>query len=515
MKRALLPYFLVFLLLLPASAAGQRPRRNRGAESVQDTPRNYESLIRQRSELTAKEAQLKNKLDEARGLFSPTAPGNEALGNKIVELENNLFALRSQLDDLDTVIASMEETETDSVRESPTESGKAMIVANRYFYENLSGDDYALLLTAQRNEQKADRLLGILRSNYDQLSVLIPVYYLAEKGQQADSLFSRIDRLAAENEILADSIGSIWSTIFDTKIYAYNYILDKCGEKELLAEQERQMNNLLMLQSEIEGEYMYEEAALYALQKLLTTGYEQRLADIAGLREAADSLGNLIPPTSHIEDYFLPVIDTRERMFYDFADVEITRPARYSSANPIPPVEIFPRGDIYRILLGAYSKAQPVSAFRGAYPLSHEVKNDRKHYYYAGGYRIYTEAQDAAARLKRSGFRNPRIVAWHDGRYHDEPVQRGPADGGNTKKPDNRVHYMVEITGAGDNLSRVVKDVIAKQGAGKEISRSSDPVNGESVFVVGAFNNRSLAESLVNEILSVDPGLSVTLVSVP
>lgn len=515
MKRVLSPYLLVFLLLLPASSAGQRPRRNRSVESVQDTPRNYESLIRQRKELTVKEAQLINRLDQARELFSPDAPGNEALGNKIVELENALFALRSQLDELDALIAPLEEVGMVALREVPAEAGKAMIVANRYFHENLSEEDYELLLTAQLNEQKVDRLLGSLRNNYDQLSALIPVYYLAPKGQQADSLFSRIDRLAEENEILADSIGSVWSTIFDTKIYAYNYILDKCGEKELLAEQERQMNNLLMLQSEIEGEYMYEEAALYALQKLLITGYEQRMADIAGLREAADSLGNLVPPTSHIADYFLPVLDTRKRMFYDFADVELTRPARYSSANPIPPLEIFPRGDMYRILLGAYSKAQPVSVFRGAYPLSHEVKDDRKHYYYAGGYRTYTEAENAAARLKKSGFRNPRVVAWHDGKYHDEPAHRVSADGGNTKKPDNRVHYMIEITGAGDNLSRVVKDVIAKQGAGKEISRSSDPVNGESVFVVGAFNNRSLAESLVNEILSVDPGLSVTLVSVP
>ena len=63
------------------------------------------------------------------------------------------------------------------------------------------------------------------------------------------------------------------------------------------------MNNMLLLEAEIEGEYMYEEVARYALQKLLIAGYEIRIADRAGLTGAADSLNSLTPPTSHIDDY--------------------------------------------------------------------------------------------------------------------------------------------------------------------------------------------------------------------
>ena len=288
-------------------------------------------------------------------------------------------------------------------------------------------------------------------------------------------------------------------------------MLDKNGESDILAVQEKQMNNMLLLEAEIEGEYMYEEVARYALQKLLIAGYEIRIADRAGLTGAADSLNSLTPPTSHIDDYFLPVLNTRERMFYDFADAQIVRPAKYANINQVPQVEIFPRGSMYRILLGAYSRPQPVSVFRNVYPLSQETKADRKHYYYAGGYATYAEAEEAAARLKRQGFRNPRVVAWHDGLYDAAP---GAESGSAVTEPSTRIRYRVEIGGAGESLSRVVRDVISTQAAGKEVSRTADPETGEPLFVVGSFNNKTLAEALVQDIDTVEPGLTIRIVAV-
>ena len=294
----------------------------------------------------------------------------------------------------------------------------------------------------------------------------------------------------------------------------YSRVLDKNGEGDILAVQEKQMNNMLLLEAEIEGEYMYEEVARYALQKLLIAGYEIRIADRAGLTGAADSLNSLTPPTSHIDDYFLPVLDTRERMFYDFADAQIVRPAKYANINQVPQVEIFPRGSMYRILLGAFSRRQPVSVFRSVYPLSQETKADRKHYYYAGGYATYAEAEEAAARLKRQGFRNPRVVAWHDGLYDAAP---GAESGSAVTEPSGqttRIRYRVEIGGAGESLSRVVRDVISTQAAGKVVSRTADPETGEPLFVVGSFNNKTLAEARVQDIDPVEPGLTIRLVAV-
>ena len=415
MERRVLKYFLLLSLLAPLTLAAQRPAKGRKTVVQQPAPVSYDSLAMRRNELAGKEARLKERLDEARELFSSDSPGKEALGANIVELEQALFDVRADLESLSETMARMEREQGFSLPVMPAataaaDNGKTMLVDNDYFRDNLSAADYKQLLAAQKKESEVAELIRKLQENYDQMALLLPVYHVAVKGPQADSLHARITALAAENERLAPAIGDLWQSVFDTKVYAYNYVLDKNGESDILAVQEKQMNNMLLLEAEIKGEYMYEEVARYALQKLLIAGYEIRIADRAGLTGAADSLNSLTPPTSHIDDYFLPVLDTRERMFYDFADAQIVRPAKYANINQVPQVEIFPRGSMYRILLGAYSRPQPVSVFRNVYPLSQETKADRKHYYYAGGYATYAEAEEAAARLKRQGFRNPRGV---------------------------------------------------------------------------------------------------------
>lgn len=520
MKRRTVLICLFLLLLLPAATLrAQKPGRNRREAAEQPVLPSYDSLVVQRGTLAAREARIEKRLDEARQLFTADAPGRDALGANIVELERQLFEVREELESLAATMTDMEREQGFSLplvqqeTNETTGNGNRMLVRNRYFSDNLPVADYRQLLGAQEKEVRVAELLAALRENYGRMTVLLTAYQTAQKGPQADSIYSGIRTLAAANDKLAGIIGDVWSEIFDTKVYAYNYVLDKNGENDLLALQEKQMNDLLLLEAEIEGEYMYEEAARYALQKLLVSGYETRIADRAGLKEAADSLNSLTPPTDRIEDYFLPVLDTRERMFYDFADAQIVRPARYKGIGEVPQVEIFPRGSMYRILLGAYSRAQPVSVFRNVYPLSQEVKADRKHYYYAGGYATYAEAEAAAARLKRQGFRNPRVVAWHNGRYDDAPgaerTQTGTVDNG------TRIRYRVEIGGAGENLSRVVRDVIATRAAGKELSRTSEPATGAPLFVVGSFNNKALAESLVNDIGTVEPGLTLRIVTVP
>ena len=519
MERRVLKYFLLLSLLAPLTLAAQRPAKGRKTVVQQPAPVSYDSLAMRRNELAGKEARLKGRLDEARELFSSDSPGKEALGANIVELEQALFDVRADLESLSETMARMEREQGFSLPVMPAataaaDNGKTMLVDNDYFRDNLSAADYKQLLAAQKKESEVAELIGKLQENYDQMALLLPVYHVAVKGPQADSLHARITALAAENERLAPAIGDLWQSVFDTKVYAYNYVLDKNGESDILAVQEKQMNNMLLLEAEIEGEYMYEEVARYALQKLLIAGYEIRIADRAGLTGAADSLNSLTPPTSHIDDYFLPVLDTRERMFYDFADAQIVRPAKYANINQVPQVEIFPRGSMYRILLGAYSRPQPVSVFRNVYPLSQETKADRKHYYYAGGYATYAEAEEAAARLKRQGFRNPRVVAWHDGLYDAAP---GAESGSAVTEPSGqttRIRYRVEIGGAGESLSRVVRDVISTQAAGKEVSRTADPETGEPLFVVGSFNNKTLSEALVQDIDTVEPGLTIRIVAV-
>lgn len=116
--------------------------------------------------------------------------------------------------------------------------------------------------------------------------------------------------------------------------------------------------------------------------------------------------------------------------------------------------------------------------------------------------------------LNGEGFRNPRVVAWHDGLYDAAP---GAESGSAVTEPSGqttRIRYRVEIGGAGESLSRVVRDVISTQAAGKEVSRTADAETGEPLFVVGSFNNKTLAEALVQDIDTVEPGLTIRIVAV-
>lgn len=507
---------ITICLLLPEAVSAQRPQRDKKrdkTEAVQPQP-TYEDMLDKCTELKRSEITIEKQLSEARELFSAGGPGKENLGNRIMELEKQLFSLREELDTLTERINVMEQEQGYS-RPAPMPvttdrtPKKAMLTANAYFRDNMQADDYALLMKAQSQETAAAATAAEIKSNYDRMAILLSTYYIVDKGPQADSIYNIIVSLADANETLAASLANVWNGIFETKIYSYNYILDKNGERVLLEDQERQMNNLRLLESETNGEYMYNSLARYALEKLLITGYETRIADMAGLSEAVDSLGSLVPPTQHIDDFFLKKLDTRERMFYDLSDVELVKPAKYANTNRIPKVEIFPRGSIYRILLGAYSRPQPVSIFKGAYPMSQETKADKKHYYYAGGYSTLEEASAAAARLKKQGFRNPQVVAWHDGVYD------GAASGqSKNSATTGTVKYRIEITGAGDSLSRMVRDAITNQAAGKEISRLVNAENGETMFIVGSFNTKALADTLAADITAADPSLNIKVVPI-
>ena len=522
MKRIVLPLMAAVIATLCYPVHGQHSGRIKEPTSppaVQEASQHitYDSLAVRRNEMITEEARIKSRLDEARKAYAENTPDKGNIATKIIELEKSLYDIRNSLDSLIARMTVMEQQQGYSLPILNTgyitsDTGSTMLVDNNYFRDNLTQSDYRQLLDAQNAETKVSVMVQTIQQNYAHLASLVNEYGKASKGPYADSLYSAIKTIQAENIHLASELGTEWSKVFDTKVYAYNYILDKNNETELLILQEEQMNNLRLLETEIRGEYMYDALAVYALQKLFLTKYETRLADLANLTEAADSLGSLIPPTSHINDFFVPSLNTEERIFYDFIDAQIIKPSRYTSSSQIKTVEIFPRGSMYRILLGAYTKPQPVSIFRSVYPLFREVKGDKKNYYYTGGYATFEEATAAAARLKKAGFRNPRVVAWHNGIYDPAPgTGDTPVTG---TRPNTKIRYRVEINGAGESLSGAVRDVIFTQAAGKEISRITSPDTGEPLFVVGAFNNKALAEALVNGIGAIDPTLTLRVVEI-
>lgn len=184
MERRVLKYFLLLSLLAPLTLAAQRPAKGRKTVVQQPAPVSYDSLAMRRNELAGKEARLKERLDEARELFSSDSPGKEALGANIVELEQALFDVRADLESLSETMARMEREQGFSLPVMPAataaaDNGKTMLVDNDYFRDNLSAADYKQLLAAQKKESEVAELIGKLQENYDQMALLLPVYHVA------------------------------------------------------------------------------------------------------------------------------------------------------------------------------------------------------------------------------------------------------------------------------------------------------------------------------------------------
>ena len=90
----------------------------------------------------------------------------------------------------------------------------------------------------------------------------------------------------------------------------------------------------------------------------------------------------------------------------------------YSADNPIPIDEPLPDGVVYKIQLGAFAKALPVSTFKGLTPLSGEKLENGVTKYYAGLFRLYGDADDALRKVREYGFKDAYIIAF----YNCKPV---------------------------------------------------------------------------------------------
>lgn len=505
--------YIVFLVLLSAAAvSGQRPAlRIAGLEGDE----RYGALTSRLDTLSAREESVGARIKQIRKLFADNAPGKENYSDELILLEIELYKLRDTISIVARDISAVEQEwvirnmrSGNAGEDRPAvNGGTPYLVRNDFFREALPPEEYRQLFSVQEMEREAGRIMGSIKDNYDRMRAVDSVYRNAAR-EQADSLYASLSGLAAENEGLAGWMSEVWDEVFDTKIYLYNYILDSEGMTDTMAEAERLMSDMNLRVGETRGRYMYDAVAAYPFQKSLLLRYETALATYAGLHRAVDSLRNAASEVAAPEGYLLPVIDTSERLFLDYAGIAVAKPPVYNTSNPIPATEIYAKGTIYRILLGVYSKPQAVSLFRGVFPLSVERKDDTKYYYYAGGFPSHEEAAGAADELKKLGFGNPRIVAWYDGVYHDT------SDASKTlqRTVEASVKYRVEITGAADGLGEQVRAAIEEAAPGKEISKVTGQDGVSPVFVVGSFDDTATARSVADAIIAADPSLGTTVV---
>lgn len=496
---------LLWLLgsLLPFFSYAQNPPNALG----------YNELLSRRSSLNEKQDSIQARLATVRKLFSSDQSKQEEYGAEIMRLERELFGLR---DSLNSLGAEMKKYEDEGVTAEvpalgkPASTGKdtsqPYFVSTDYIRGSLPKAEYDQLQRSQEAEKVVASQLAAVKYNYDLMAGVDSLYAKAERGARADSLFLRMSRLSDANDALVRSLSETWMQAFDYKIYTYNYVLDRDNRTDILIDMERAMRELVSEMGEVRGEYMYDAVAFYPFQKKLILEYETRIADDAGLKRAADSL-RAVSRALDERAYFLPYVNTEERIFIDYGDYVVTNPSIYNNSNPIPATEIHQKGTVYRVFVGAFSQVQPVSTFRNVSPVSRELKEDKRHYYYIGGYRTMDEAEHAASKLKTHGFRNPRVVVWVDGVYSDKPSATQTVGSKNVPKTS----YRIEIRGVQGALSPAVTSLIKDKAQGKEISRVSDQETGKQLFTVGFFDKQASAETLMNEIAETDRTLDIRI----
>ena len=213
--------------------------------------------------------------------------------------------------------------------------------------------------------------------------------------------------------------------------------------------------------------------------------------------DPADSLRGVAAQLDGI-DFRLPRIDVAQRYFLDYDSIAFSATPNYSYQHPIPECRVYEHGTIYRILLGTFNTKRAVSTFRGAYPLSYLVGEDKKWCYYAGGFATREEAEAAQKLLKSKGFVRPEIVVWTDGAYRN--LSRDPEA--------QQIAYRVEITGT-EALPDVVKTVITEAAEGCELSRV-----GQQLFVVGMFDDKAVADRVAAAIIQADPSLEIKVAEI-
>ena len=491
-------YILVVVLgLVPCLAGAQVKPRVVGLGGNAE----YMQLLERELELSLRADSLEGAVTRLREEFRTNPGDRRAFAERILALENEALEIGNLAGSVAVRVREIEEAfildnlQNAEAGDEGAEAGigasdeqSADFVRNGIFRRLLPGEDYAALLRAQAGEGTAVALLMRYLENYGTIAALAKEYAAVDNAVAADSIFTSYIALEKNNADVADSLGVAWRRVFDNKLFAYNYLLQTQNRPQLLAmmeSAERDTRDEIARRRPVSAS---EEVVAYFEQKALMFEYETAIAQMFGLGAAADSLRRAADVLERLERP-MPEGKIEERLFIEYAGIAVHNPPVYNAANPIPEVEVYRRGVVYRIMLNSYTVRQAVSLFKGLAPLAYR-QEDGRWIYYAGGFADFDSSETALGDMKKRGFRNAKIVVWHDGQalVLDE-------------KPTEGVSWRVEIDST--QLTDEIRVAISEANSGADISRSGD------TFIVGPFQTPFEAEKVAGAIRKADPAVTV------
>ena len=473
----------------------------------------YMSLLEEDARLQIREDSVVHAVEGMRRQLRENPEEGRKFADEILELENRIFEIRTAkgrlIDRINTIeqnwvlanlngtVAPPESSETEAP-EIPEGQKVRNLVENTWFRNELPEADYAALLKAQQLETTALRCAERYLSNYETLEQLADSYREATVEAEAVEIYDRYRTLAGVNRALADSLSEVWTYVFDNKSYAYGYLLDGLGEDEVLSRGEEQFSEAARRMADLRGRTASDAVVDYFLRKRVLVDYETAVAEVLRLDAARDSLRGVAGQLSAI-DFRLPAVRVEERLFLEYDSIAFSATPKYTYQHPIPECRVYPRGTMYRILLGTFNTKRAAATFKGAYPLSYEIDEDGKWRYFAGGFASREEADAAQKQMKAKGFLRPEVVVWEDGVYRN--LSREPQDGA-------QAAYRVEIVSE-QPLSEEAKEAIVSTADGRELSRV-----GQQLFVVGVFELKEDAERVAAAAEHAAPGLEIKVAEV-
>ncbi len=483
----------------------------------------YKELMVQSERLTIKEDSIRTLLSDTRATMRSfrdsvgvTPPMDmDAYTTRIVQLEEELFNITSEqglianrinaiemaameeqfaisiMEKIDIVTGYQEEWEDDyGGIESDNlveERRHRNIIDNGCFTNSLIAADLEELRTVQQEEAEVERLSAEYIAQYELIRDLDSKYEIASSQSEADSLYGYFEPMAHVLDSLNTLISRKWNHVIDTKYYAYGYIAEKRRNTELLNKLDNEFTSMLQMCATNDDMYSSNGLMRYAIGRPAILDFEIGMATVLNLSEAQDSLQS-VRNTLVVPEYQQPVVEVPERrIFIDYNDITFGRTNYYNTTNPVPDIEIYERGMVYRILLGSFKSRQPMTLFKGVQPLYIQKDDDGLNHYYAGGFATLEEAEEAQQQLRKKGFKSPEICCWLDGVMTnltkdsvvtDEDAEATPAT----------IRYMLRI--AEGDMSDALQQYIGEQYPDKMISLTNDG------YIVGAFDNHDEATRL-------------------
>lgn len=475
----------------------------------------YTALMEQNRGLSSQADSINRLLTERRLALHNNTDGNlETLRAEIISLEQQAhdisieqgavarrIGIIEQNIIMDKILSQQQhvvvgEVLDDSIDESTT-TAVANLIDNECFKRDLAAADYAELQKAQREESEMLTYADEYLKTYNRLVEVADGYAKADRASVATPLYEEYETLSAKLKELDAEMHKMWNHILDTKYFAMSYILEKAHRYDILDRASANYQTMQQTCAERDGQYSSDALMRYAIGRNTLLSYEIEFARDMRLKPAQDSLRQV--KERYVQPYYSnKSINVEYREFMDYAPIKIGRTNFYDDSNPLPELQIFEKGTIYRILLGKFRTKQTMTLFKGVQPMSIYRDSDGMYCYYAGGYADESEARDAQQFLKDKGFKNPELYCWEDGQ-----MQLVTAKAKVQEAVASNVRYMVEIKAT--SLDSNLRQIINREAPGKIVSRSGGN------YAVGMFTERGEADSLLTSLSEAYPTLEMTI----